>query len=160
MVTALAVLVLSLFSGCTTSRPRPEQLPSLLSPLQRDSLAQLPPYLVPPPAGSSPRQVRQWQKAQARNLARAGHAPASVKIKNSTVATGENSTAVSTAKKSSTAVGEEASATRIDKAKAPVAVGSGAVATATTTRAFPWWVLAVVGVLLGLNRLVRGRWLL
>ena len=52
----------------------------------------LPPYLVPPPAGSTPRQRRQWQRAQAQNLARAGVQPQ--KIKNSSVATAPGATAV------------------------------------------------------------------
>jgi hypothetical protein len=52
----------------------------------------LPPYLVPAPAGSSPKQRRQWQKAQAQNLARAGVQP--TKIKNSSVASAPGATAI------------------------------------------------------------------
>jgi cobalamin biosynthesis Mg chelatase CobN len=153
--------------GCATTRPLPADVPALSvhqDSLRRDSLARLPAYLVPAPAGSTKRQRRQWQRAQAQNLARAGHAPATVKVKNSTVATG-SSTAVSTAKNSSAAVGTGATSTTIGKAKAPVASApqAAAVDASTTKKGFPWWILivaAVLGALLGLNRLIRGRWLL
>ncbi|WP_375435094.1 hypothetical protein [uncultured Hymenobacter sp.] len=154
---------LFVLSSCATTRPLPADLPQLAvhqGSLRPDSLAHLPAYLVPPPAGSTPRQVRQWQRAQARNLARAGHAPQVVKVKHSTVANGSGSTAVSTAKKSSAAAGEAAKSTVVGKAKGPVAAGDGANVVATTKKTFPWWVLLVVAILLGLNRLLRGRWLL
>lgn len=163
---AISLLLAAALSSCATTRPRPADVPTLSvhqDSLRRDSLARLPAYLVPPPAGSTKRQARQWQRAQARNLARAGHSPAVVKIKHSTVATG-TATAVSTAKNSSTAVGAGATSTTIGKAKAPVATAphAAAVEVRTTKKGFPWWilmVLAVLGALLGLNRLIRGRWL-
>jgi hypothetical protein len=58
-----------------------------------NDLAGLPPYLAPAPAGSSPKQRRPGQKAQAQNLARAGVQPTTVKIKNSSVATAPGATA-------------------------------------------------------------------
>jgi hypothetical protein len=163
----LAVVMGAALSSCATTRPRPADVPTLSvhqDSLRLDSLAKLPAYLVPPPAGSTKRQARQWQKAQAQNLARAGHSPAVVKVKNSTVATGA-ATAVSTAKNSSTSVGAGATATTIGKAKAPVASAPQAKATeiTTTKKGFPYWpfiVLAVLAALLGLNRLIRGRWFL
>jgi hypothetical protein len=59
-----------------------------------NDLAGLPPYLAPAPAGSSPKQRRPGQKAQAQNLARAGVQPTTVKIKKSSVATASGATAV------------------------------------------------------------------
>jgi hypothetical protein len=119
MKARLPILSLCLLLGassCTTSRPAPvalgpqleatpDSLPILpyLRQVQRlDSAAlagwlprdyaSLPAYLVPPPAGSTPRQRRQWQKAQAQNLARAGVQP--TKIKNSSVATAPGAVAI------------------------------------------------------------------
>ena len=109
----------------------------------------LPPYLVPAPAGSSPRQRRQWQKAQARNLARAGVQPTTVKIKNSSVATAPGATAVN---RPASAVATAAGSVATDARKAgqrggASAVGPGAVATATSSSGPPWWVYLVVAVL-------------
>ncbi|MBF9239733.1 hypothetical protein I2I05_20235 [Hymenobacter sp. BT683] len=147
----LAVWALSLAS-CVSSRlaePPPTPSVALVStPLVLDSLAQLPAYLVPAPAGSTPRQRRQWQKAQAANLARSGLAPRTVKIKQSAVATGAGSTAL-TKPAGSVAAGAGAVATTVTKPKAPVAAAPGAVATATTEQGLSyWWLLVpVAGVL-------------
>jgi hypothetical protein len=168
VLTAAAVGLAVLLGSCATTRPEPADVPMLSvhqdPQLRLDSLAKLPAYLVPPPVGSTKRQARQWQKAQAENLARAGHLPKVVKLKNSTVATG-TATAVSTAKNSSTSVGAGATATTIGKAKAPVASAPQAKATEVTTtkKGFPTWPFIVFGLLLvlaGLNRLIRGRWFL
>lgn len=152
----LMTALLSSLASCTSSRPAP--LPALVaSPAQvqrldsaalagwlpRD-LTGLPAYLVPPPPGSTPRQRRQWQKAQTQNLARAGVLPA--KIKNSAVATGPGAVAVTrpsspVATGSSTATDARKSGTRGGSA----AVGPGAVATSTTP-GVRWWVYLVVAV--------------
>jgi hypothetical protein len=124
------LLLLALLTSCSASRSlstdSPTWPPTHYAPhdaaLQRDSLAQLPAYLVPAPAGSTARQRRQWQKAQAENLARAGHSPASVKIKNSSVATGAGSTAINRPK--GTVATDDASVTNAQKARAPVATGT------------------------------------
>jgi hypothetical protein len=55
-------------------------------------LCGLPAYLVSALAGSTPRQRRQWQKAQTQNLALAGVLPP--KIKNSSVATAPGAVAI------------------------------------------------------------------
>jgi hypothetical protein len=181
----LFLLVVVAQSSCTTTRPRPSEQPALLAArpdsLSLDSLAKLPPYLVPPPAGSTRAQARRWQKAQTKNLAGAGLAPQSVKIKHSTLATGAGATAVTAAKNTGVGTAARATAPAVGKAKAPVALGpaavatdqrkaaqrggalaagDGAQATAVTEKPFPWWIIVVVGALLGLNKLIRGRWLL
>ena len=107
----------------------------------------LPPYLVPPPAGSTPRQRRQWQRAQAQNLARAGVQPQ--KIKNSSVATAPGATAVN---RPSAPVATAPHAAATDNRKAgqrhgASAVGPGARAEATDKRGgTPWWVYLLVAV--------------
>jgi hypothetical protein len=156
--------VLSL-AGCTTSRPpvalgpqleaMPDSLPYLRQVQRLDSAAlagwlprdyaSLPAYLVPPPAGSTPRQRRQWQKAQAQNLARAGVLPA--KVKNSSVATAPGAVAINrptapVAMGGSTATDARKAGTR----GGAVAVGPGAVATNAPAGA-PWWVYLLVAVL-------------
>jgi hypothetical protein len=145
-------LLLSLGS-CTAGRLVQEPPPpatALSTPVALDALAELPPYLVPAPVGSTPRQRRQWQKAQAANLARAGVLPA--KLKNSSLATAPG-----------------AVATTVTRPRAPVATGAGsatdntksgqrggaaanaphAQATATTGSGLSYWWLLVplVGVL-------------
>ena len=145
-------------SSCATTRPLPTQEPplvanqvqvrldSLPTPLDLGTLG-LPPYLVPAPAGSSPRQRRQWQRAQAQNLARAGVLPA--KVKNSSVATAPGATAIN---RPASAVATAAGSVATDARKAgqrggASAVGPGAVATATSSGPAWWWYLvaAVLG---------------
>jgi hypothetical protein len=138
---ALFALVISL-PGCTANRlasVQPQSEP-ILGPFAAHvpkldtTLASLPPYLVPAPVGSTPRQQRQWQKAQAQNLSRAGVQP--TKIKNSSVATAPGAVAV-------------------NRPTSPVATGSGAAtdarksgtpgAVAKSSRAgTPWWVYLLV----------------
>ena len=104
----LALAMLSLAS-CAVSHSVQEPTPpatALSTPVALDLLGGLPPYLVPAPVGSSPRQRRQWQKAQAANLARAGVLPA--KLKNSSLANAPG-----------------AVATTITRPRAPVATGAG-----------------------------------
>ncbi|MDO7875994.1 hypothetical protein Q5H93_14720 [Hymenobacter sp. ASUV-10] len=157
---SLALLLLGSCAGSRqASEPGLDPLSTCLA-IADSTAAQLPAYLVPPPAGSTPRQRRQWQRAQATNLARAGVLPTTVKIKHSAVATAPGAVAL-TKPRASVAAGEGAVASTVGKAKAPVATGHGAHAEQVQPpRSFPWWVLAVVAALLGLNRLVRGRWLL
>lgn len=173
-------LLLSLVS-CSTSRPTvalgpqleatPDSLPilpylrqvkrldsaALAGWLPRD-YASLPAYLVPPPAGSTPRQRQQWQKAQAQNLARAGVQPA--KIKNSSVATAPGAVAIN---KPSSAVatgsGVATDARKAGTRGGAAAVGPGAVATSTSV-GIPWWcwVLLGLGCLATGWRLGRRRW--
>jgi hypothetical protein len=147
---AITVLCLALgVSSCAASRPT-HQLPPLVVQVQRvDSTASLPPYLVPAPAGSTSRQRRQWQRAQAQNLARAGVQP--TKIKNSSVATAPGAVAVNrptspVATGASTATDARKAGTRGGSA----AVGPGAVATSTKAGASWWWyVVAVVAGAVG-----------
>lgn len=160
LVTMLLLLALLLsLASCTTTRPTPGQaaVPVDVATVQRldsatlrnwlpSELAGLPPYLVPAPAGSSPRQQRQWQKAQAQNLARAGVQP--TKIKNSSVASAPGATAVN---RPASAVATAAGSVATDARKAgqrggAVPIGPGAVATATDSGP-PWWVFLVVAVL-------------
>jgi len=159
----LGLALLLLLGSCAGSRqasgPGLDPLSTCLA-IADSTAAQLPAYLVPPPAGSSPRQRRQWQRAQVRNLAGAGHAPRTVKVKHSAVATAPGAVAI-TKPRASVAAGAGAVASTVGKAKAPVATGPNAHAEQVhPPRAFPWWLLGVVAALLGLNRLVRGRWLL
>lgn len=154
MRATLLLLAVSLsLASCSSTRPnvfnRAEPLPvtAACSPAL-DSLARLPAYLVPAPVGSTPRQRRQWQKAQAANLARAGVLP--TKLKNSSLATAPG-----------------AVATTITRPRAPVATGDGsatdnrksgqkggsaatapdAVATTTTKMGLShWWLLLVAAV--------------
>jgi hypothetical protein len=149
---ALFALIISLPS-CTANRPasvQPQSEPIIgpfaahVPPLDT-TLASLPPYLVPAPVGSTPRQQRQWQKAQAQNLARAGVQP--TKIKNSSVATAPGAVAVNrptspVATGSGAATDARKSGTRGGSA----AVGPGAVATSTIVGT-PWWVYLLVLVL-------------
>ncbi len=162
LIAGILLLTFALgLASCTASRPSaPTALPVVpnLALVQRlDSqalrnwlptdLTALPAYLVPAPAGSTPRQRRQWQKAQTQNLARAGVQP--TKIKNSSVATAPGAVAVNrntspVATGASTATDTRKAGTRGGSA----AVGPGAVATSTTTRAgMPWWVYLLVAVL-------------
>lgn len=81
---AFALLVLALFNGLTGCAVRRAGVQTVLiasSPaVSRDSLAKLPAYLVPAPAGSTRRQQRQWQAAQVQALANTGAVPAKVKV--------------------------------------------------------------------------------
>lgn len=154
-------LVVSL-SSCATSHqpaPLPPLTPVDVATVQRldsltlqnwlpSDLAGLPPYLVPAPAGSTPKQRRQWQKAQTQNLARAGVQPA--KIKNSSVATAPGATAIN---RPASVVATGAS-TATDARKAGQRRGGG-VATATAASATgavitkggaPWWVWIIGGL--------------
>lgn len=166
MILAL-VFVLSLAS-CTASRPAPaalgpqlEALPDSL-PYLRQRAAQvrrldsaalagwlprdysaLPAYLVPAPAGSTPRQRRQWQKAQAQNLARAGVLPA--KIKNSSVAMAPGAVAINRPTSAvATGSGAATDARKTGQRGGASAVGPGAVATARNSHGPPWWVYLLV----------------
>jgi len=143
-----AACVLSLGS-CATSRPAPQVQPpatALRTALVLDSsLAALPPYLVPAPLGSTPRQRRQWQKAQAANLARAGVLPA--KLKNSSLAQGTGAVATTVTKPSGPVATGAGSAT--DNRKAGQRGGAAATApkaqaTATTESGLSYWWLLVV----------------
>lgn len=162
------VFLLSLVS-CTASRPTavvsprlealPDSLPILpyLRDVKRlDSLAlagwlprdyaSLPAYLIPAPAGSTPRQRRQWQKAQAQNLARAGVQPA--KIKNSSVATAPGAVAINRPTSAvTTGSGVATDARKSGTRGGSAAVGPGAVATSTPAGVSWYWYLvaALVG---------------
>jgi hypothetical protein len=155
IVVGILVLVLALGSvSCTASRPgAPTALPVVpnLTLVQRlDSaalvgwlptdLSGLPAYLVPPPPGSTARQRRQWQKAQAQNLARAGVLPA--KIKNSSVAIAPGATAVNRPAAPVATNGSSATdARKAGQRQGTAAVGPGAVATSThVDEGVPWWV--------------------
>ncbi|MVN79129.1 hypothetical protein GO988_22590 [Hymenobacter sp. HMF4947] len=144
IVMLVAVAVALTLSSCAVGRPDPVvplAVASSLLPL--DSLAALPPYLVPAPAGSTPRQRRQWQKAQTQNLARAGVLPA--KIKNSSVATAPGAVAIT--RPASTVATGASTATDARKAGTrggSAAVGPGAVATSTSAGASWWWYLVAV----------------
>ena len=142
---ALYVGLLLSLACCNAGRSVQEAPPpatALSTSVALDSLAGLPPYLVPAPDGSTPRQRRQWQKAQTQNLARAGVLPTTVKIKHSAVATAPGAVAV-TKPKSSVAAGPGAVATTVTKPKGPVAAGPGATATETTQRGLSYWWLLV-----------------
>ncbi|MGI4871216.1 MAG: hypothetical protein ACRYFX_08570 [Janthinobacterium lividum] len=160
LLAALALVTALSLSGCAAGRPvssadaapvlvdsaQVQRLDSLALRLALPDLSGLPPYLVPAPAGSSARQRRQWQRAQTRNLARAGVLP--TKIKNSSVATAPGAVAI-TRPASAVAMG---ASTATDARKAgtrggAAAVGPGAVATATSSKGPPWWVYLVVAVL-------------
>jgi hypothetical protein len=168
-------LALLALGSCTTSRPTvattspqlevtPDSLPILpyLRETKRlDSLALvdwmplnlatlgLPAYLVPAPAGSTPRQRRQWQKAQAQNLARAGILPA--KIKNSSVATAPGAVAINRPTSAvATGSGVATDTRKAGTRGGSAAVGPGAVATSTPTGASWWWyVLAALAGAVG-----------
>jgi hypothetical protein len=164
IIVMLLAFVVAL-SGCAASHEAaPDVLPASSVQLRPDSLAPLPPYLVPAPAGSTPRQRRQWQKAQTQNLALAGILP--TKIKNSSVASAPGATAIN---RPASAVATAAGSTATDARKAgqrggALAVGPGATATATSSGP-PWWVYALVAVLgaagweLATHRLAPARWL-
>jgi hypothetical protein len=181
----LAVALVGVAS-CTTSRTTEPPASAAAKPVSLDSLvklAELPAYLVPPPAGSTPRQRKQWQAAQVENLTRAGHTPEKVKIKNSAVATGAGSTAI-TKPAAAVAAGAGASATTFYKPASTVAVGAGSSATdarkagqrggggvatgpnSTATGAteidagVPWWIwaLLVAGCCALGWRIARGCW--
>jgi hypothetical protein len=138
---SLTVLALVLgTSGCTASHPvdRVDLLSTRATRLDT-SLVSLPPYLVPAPVGSTPRQRRQWQKAQAQNLARAGVLPD--KVKNSSLATASGAIAVN---RPASAIAIGAGSTAYDARKASKGHGSSAVgpgAVASTESAGPSWLL-------------------
>jgi hypothetical protein len=170
-----ALCVLLGASSCTTSRPTvattspqleatPDSLPILpylrevkrldsltlvnWTPLDLATLG-LPPYLVPPPAGSTPKQRRQWQKAQVQNLARAGVQP--TKIKNSSVATAPGAVAINKPTSAvATGSGVATDARKAGTRGGSAAVGPGAVATSTPASASWWWyVLAALAGAVG-----------
>jgi hypothetical protein len=149
-ITYLAILALVVsLPGCTANRPagvQPQSEPIIgpfaahVPPLDT-TLASLSPYLVPAPVGSTPRQQRQWQKAQAQNLARTGVQP--TKIKNSSVV------AVAVNRPTSpvaTGSGAATDARKYGTRGGSAAVGPGAVATSTKAGT-PWWVYLLVLVL-------------
>jgi len=158
----LLIVVLLGAVSCTSSRSAaPAHAPALVAPnpglVQRlDSaalagwlptdLSGLPAYLVPPPPGSTARQRRQWQKAQAQNLARAGVLP--TKIKNSSVATAPGATAINRPAAPVATNGSTATdARKAGQRNGTAAVGPGAVATSTHEHdGVPWWVYLVVAV--------------
>lgn len=144
-------------ASCATSQPATEVPPlatALRTAVSLDSLAGLPAYLVPAPAGSSPRQRRQWQKAQAANLARAGVLP--VKLKNSSLATGTGSVATTITKPTgpvATGAGGATDNTKAGQRGGAAATAPGAVATATTESGLSyWWLLVPVAGLLWWQR--------
>jgi hypothetical protein len=74
-------LLLGLLTSCATSC----SVPPLLRPPNLDSLervAQLPPYLVPPPAQASAKQAAAWRNSQVQLLANVGAPARKVKLKN------------------------------------------------------------------------------
>lgn len=149
MLVALAV-ALSL-TGCATGRlPADEHTNVQLVPpaLALDALASLPPYLVPAPAGSSPRQRRQWQRSQVRNLARAGIAPQVIKIKHSALATAPGAVAVAQpAAALATGAGAATDNRKAGQRGGAAATGQGSTASNTTTKAgAPWWLWLLVAV--------------
>ncbi|MBO2007545.1 hypothetical protein [Hymenobacter negativus] len=160
MPTRLLFVAVSLsLASCAGTGPnvfnRTEPLPvevACLPPL--DSLAKLPAYLVPAPAGSTPRQRRQWQKAQAANLARAGVLPTNVK--NSSLALGASSVATTITKPSGPVATGASSATDNTKAGqrgGAAATALDAVASTTTERWLSsWWWLALLGALVWWQR--------
>jgi hypothetical protein len=176
VVALLLFALLVSMSSCAASRPPLVQpvVPVDIATVQHldslilknwlpSDLAGLPPYLVPAPAGSTPRQQRKWQKARAQNLARAGVLPA--KVKNSSVATAPSATAINRPT-SPVATGSAAVATDARKAGQR---GGGGVATAPAASAtgatliqvgLPWWVwvLGGVGCCAVGWRLARGHW--
>jgi hypothetical protein len=107
-------------------------------------LSSLPAYLVPAPAGSTPRQRRQWQKAQAQNLALSGILP--TKIKNSSVATAPGAVAINRPTSPvATGSGVATDARKAGTRGGSAAVGPGAVATSTGA-GFAWWWYVVAAV--------------
>jgi hypothetical protein len=171
MKARLLILGIGLLSvaSCTASRqapvalsPQVEAMPDSLPILpylrevkRLDSLAlagwlprdyaSLPAYLVPPPAGSTPRQRRQWQKAQAQNLARAGVQP--TKIKNSSVATAPGAVAINKPTSAvATGSGMATDARKAGTRSGSVAVGPAAVATSTKAGT-SWWAYLLLLVL-------------
>jgi hypothetical protein len=161
LVVGMLLLVLAFGSvSCTASRPgAPTALPvvpnlALVQRLDSAALAgrlptdlrSLPAYLVPPPPGSTARQRRQWQKAQAQNLALSGILPA--KIKNSSVATAPGATAINRPTAPVATQGSTATdARKAGQRQGTLAVGPGAVATSTQEYAgVPWWVFVLVAV--------------
>ena len=156
MRTPLLMLAVALsLASCAGTGPnvfnRPASLPVAVPCLPAlDSLAGLPAYLVPAPAGSTPRQKRQWQKAQAANLARAGVLPA--KLKNSSLAQGPGAVAT-TVTKPSGAVNTANHGTAVNAPKAgqrggAAGIGPNAHAEVTAENGLSyWWLLVpVVGV--------------
>jgi hypothetical protein len=155
----LAVVLLLGLASCAASHPAaplPPLAPVDVATVQHldsltlqnwlpSDLAGLPPYLVPAPAGSTPKQRRQWQKAQTRNLARAGVQP--TKIKNSSVASAPGATAINRpAAPVATGSGAATDARKAGQRGGASAVGPGALATATSSHGPPWWVYLVVAV--------------
>ena len=150
-VTLLALSASATTFSCISSRRAAEPAPAPLSTclstdLPLDSAAQLPAYLTPPPAGSTPRQRRQWQRAQVQNLARAGVLPA--KVKNSTLATGAGAVATTITKPRSTVATGTGSATDARKAQGGVASGENSQATGATEidQGLPWWFWVLCGL--------------
>jgi hypothetical protein len=151
MRTTLLLLAVSLsLASCAGTGPnvfnRAEPLPvEVACPPALDALARLPAYLVPAPVGSTPRQRRQWQKAQAANLARAGVLP--TKLKNSSLATGTGSVATTVTKPRgpvATGAGSATDNTKAGQRGGAAATAPDAVATATTASGLSyWWLLAV-----------------
>ena len=151
------LLLLPFLACCTASRSvlePPPPVAALRTAVALDSLAGLPPYLVPAPVGSTPRQRRQWQKAQAANLARAGVLPA--KLKNSSLATGAGAVATTITKPTgpvATGAGSATDNTKAGQRGGAAATASGAVATATTESGLSyWWLLVPVAGLLWWQR--------
>jgi hypothetical protein len=147
VVLSLALLALAMgTSSCMASHPagRIDLLSTQATRLDT-SLASLPPYLVPAPVGSTPRQQRQWQKAQAQNLARAGVQP--TKIKNSSVATAPGAVAINRPSSPvATGSGAATDARKSGTRGGSSAVGPGAVATSTSAGIAWWWYLVAAAV--------------
>jgi hypothetical protein len=150
VVALLLIACLLSLSSCATSHAvATDALPAVSVQLRPDALASLPPYLVPAPAGSTPKQQRQWQKARAQNLARAGVLP--TKVKNSSVATAPGATSINRPTSPvATGSGVATDSRKAGQRGGANAVGPGAVATSTDAGASWWWyVLAVVAGAVG-----------
>ncbi|RSK44712.1 hypothetical protein [Hymenobacter perfusus] len=78
---ALVLLIFYLAAGCSATRELPP-LVAAPTPEQLQAQAQLPPYLVPPPATATPKQRDKWVEAQTQALANVGAPAGKVKLKN------------------------------------------------------------------------------
>ncbi|SHL26283.1 hypothetical protein [Hymenobacter psychrotolerans] len=150
-----AGLITSSLTSCTASRPRPEDIPALVTALHRDSLASRP--------DSLPKQ-NFFQRISAGVFGGAGKTKSVVKYKGpTTIIYGNGNTASAATKPGSVATGTGAVATDARKASAPVVVGEGnqaassrkgpAVAgdgnTVTAPAPSAWWKWLLGGTVLG-----------
>ena len=163
MRTALFLALTLTLASCVSSQLATVATPpatALSSAVCLDSLTSLPAYLVPAPAGSTPRQRRQWQKAQTANLARAGVLP--VKLKNSSLASAPGAIAVS---RSTAPVAIGAGAVSTDARKAGQRGGGGVAAgidsqatgAVMSKASLPWWLLLGLGCVVAGWRLAQAK---